>query len=145
MRHAAASVEALLAHLHALVGQTVTIRASLSRRRTTGGHNRHCATIAQFSLPVESVGCTISGAQLFLLGAEGAWYGMAWLAVVAWSLAADGSLIITEQFEAETERRTEIIPATTVARRTAERAARHAQLGIALPESKRDEPGPEVA
>lgn len=90
-----------------LKGKTITISESISRNRTSGGHNRHFSTQTKFSLIVENVFAAFSGAQLLLTSSE-AQYGIA-LSNVAGFHRRENELKIIEHFEQETERLTKIV------------------------------------
>jgi len=70
-------------------------------------HDRHFATQTQFEMGLESVGTSISGAQLSLRGTGRAQYGISLESVV--STSRDGDVIeIVEWFESKTERKTPV-------------------------------------
>jgi hypothetical protein len=99
--------EDLVNKLQSLVGMQVWITESLSRNRQIG-HDRHFATRSTFMLTLDHVSWTLSGSSLHLDGTEGFLYCLSVEHIVQFRTDELERLIIVEQFERKTERKTEI-------------------------------------
>jgi hypothetical protein len=102
-------LEALAAALGAWCGADVLIAESISRSRDLG-HDRHFATRSVLAMRLMHVGTTISGTALTLDGDAGGrsvWYQVALDAVTAVAVESH-AIVLVEQFEERTERRTEV-------------------------------------
>ncbi len=100
-------IEDLSNRLHSLIGKRVWITESLSRNRHAG-HDRHFATLSRFMMTIEHASWTISGSNFYLDGAGGFSYSISSEHIVYFDIDDKGHLIIVEQFESKTERKTEL-------------------------------------
>lgn len=101
------SVESILESLESLKGKRVILRESISRNRSAG-HDRHFATVTEFLLQISDIEPWFSGGQIRLIDSSGNGYGISIESTIRLHREANGTIVIDEQFEQETERRTTI-------------------------------------